>query len=289
MPDKLLFQSPEDVAPQKTTVVLYGPAGSGKTTFSSTFPGPYYLVPRMSSNEMKTLRGLGMKSNILVFDTITDMHAKITALADLIKSGSLPQCKTVVFDNLTSAQLVAEAELLERTGKHKLEWEEWNEFTALWKNCLLYLHDLPVNVVWITHSETVDVKPNGGGKSYTVGQPTLVGKSRRFIPSYADMFLYCDSADVGYGQPKEFYVHLKQRDVWPARARENKSLMKRLPDYIGGVDENGRAVDPTYDELARLMGWDKPATKAKPSTEAKESNNAVKKKKKKLVVRKKKS
>lgn len=257
MGNVLNFQSPEEVAPWKTTVVLYGPAGSGKTTFSSTFPGAYYLVPHMSSNEMKTLRGLGMKKNVLVFKTMNEMHSQIIGLKDAILSGELPDCETIVFDNLTSAQLVAEAELLERSGKTKLDWDEWNEFTALWKNCMLFLHDLPVNVVWITHSEITQVTPQGGGKAYSVGQPTLTGKSRRFIPSYADMYLYCEAIDIGLGQPKEFYVYLKQKDVFPARARENKELMKKLPDYIGGVDENGRAIDPTYTVLAKLMGWDK--------------------------------
>lgn len=256
MGKKLKFQSPADVAPKKATVVLYGPAGSGKSTFASTFPGPYYLVPAISANEMKTLDGLGLEENILVFSDMMGMYHTVQELARMIRAGELPDCHTIIFDNLTSAQLMAEQELLEKTGKKKLEWEEWSEFTTLWKNLMAYLHSLPANMIWITHAETREVRPKEHGvQPYTVGDPTLVGKSRRFIPSYADMFLYCDVIDRGIGLPIEFYVYLKQSGIWTSRIRGNKERIKKLPAYLGGTTPKGKPIDPHYDTLAKLMGW----------------------------------
>lgn len=253
----LKFQNPEDVAPAKSTVVLYGPAGSGKSTFASTFPGPYYLVPVMSANEMKTLSGLGLKKNILVFNDMMELYNSVQELARMITSGELPDCHTIVFDNLTSAQLMAQYELLEKTGKKELGWSDWNEFTTLWKSMVMFLHKLPVNIIWITHSDTMEVKPDVGSgiAAYTTGSMTLTGASRKFIPGYADMIMYCDVKDRGLGIPKEFYVYLKQKDIWLSRIRGDKKRMKRLPDYIGGTDADDNPIDPHYDTLAKLLGW----------------------------------
>lgn len=250
------LHSPEEAAPNKTTGVIYGPAGSGKTTFAATWPGVYVHAPSLSANELKSLQGMGMKDNVMIFQTIKEMERQAKAFSRAVVAGNLPDCHTYVFDNLTSAQLMAEYELLRETGKDKLNWEEWNRFAKYWKDMITYMHALPINVLWITHSETKPTIPPNGGEPYDEGFPTLSGKSRKFIPGYADLFLYCSSVDRGPGIPLEFRVHLKQKDVWPARIRGNVKVIDKLPPYIGGLAPDNRRIDPTYDVLAKLLGWE---------------------------------
>jgi len=250
------FMRPEEVAPIKSTTLLYGAAGSGKSTFASTFPGPYYLVPKISANEMRTLQGLGFDANVVLLENHSEIYATSIELAQMVKAGKVPDCRTIVFDNLTSAQLMVEQELLERSGKKKLEWDDWNEFTRLWKDVLIALHNVPVNVVWITHSEIKEVKPKGGDyKPYDEGMPTLVGKSRRLFPSHADLILFCECIDRGPGTDREYFVRLKQTGVYSARIRGNIERSKKMPSCIGGMNKDGKIVDPTYDLLAKAMGW----------------------------------
>ena len=253
---KLKLSSVDDVAPKKSTIILYGDAASGKSTFASTFPGPYFIVPAISANEMKVLKGSGLENNIVVFDTITEMYEQVQVLAETIKQGKLPDCHTIVFDNLTSAQTLAEQELREKSTGDSPGWKEWGEFSNLWKSMLYILHQLPVHIIWITHSQVKEEKPQHG-IPHSVGTFTLIGKSKGFIPSNSDMILYCETRDEGAPNPA-FRVNLKTQGMWLSRVRGDKERVKKLPTHLGGsVTKNKKLknVDPHYDDLAKLLGW----------------------------------
>ena len=240
----LKIRPASEVAVQKTTVFLYGPNGSGKTHFASTWPCPYFIVPEIATNELKTLAHTELP--VITFGTMKEMGEQVSELAKQIRKGNLNDCKTIVFDNLTSTQMVAQKELEDQQDGKPLEGENWGVFTAFFVGLITMLHSLPVNVIWITHSKVRNIRPPGGGKAYAQGSNALIGYSRDLFPGHADMILLSDVLDRGtYKQ--EFYIYLKQRDIWSARVRQEPTRFDEMPAKIG--------PDPHYDELAGLMGW----------------------------------
>ena len=223
--------------------LLYGPNGGGKTRFASTFPNPYFLVTELSANEMKTLADEDIP--IITFSNITGMAKQVEEFAALVQRGDLPDCNTLVIDNLTSIQLLVEQELKEAGKRTKLEWDDWGKFTSLFTKMMSELNGLPIHVIWITHSKEITVTPAAvGQKPYQLGGFTLTGQSKNIFPNYSDFILYCDSVDKGnYGT--EFRVHLKAENIWGSRVRGPKEIVEKLP----------RHIDNHYDELALLMGW----------------------------------
>jgi len=251
---KLKLQSPDEVAPNKTTVLLYGPASSGKSTFGATWPGPYYIVPSISVSEIRAIEDMGFKDNIVVFDSMREMLEQSEALVNAIRKGNLPDCHTVIFDNLTSAQMMVERELIK--GDAKDSRQEWGVFAKVWTKMVEEFHNLPVNVIWITHSKVTEIASKVPGAPPTiVGEPALTGKSKDIIPTFTDQMFYCESIRVSPKMPLEFRVWLKQHQIYPARVRGNIEAIKKLPDYLGGLDSKRNPVQPHYDQLADLLGW----------------------------------
>lgn len=235
MPLKLSYT--DEAASQKSTVLLYGDNGSGKTTFASTWPNPVFLVPALSMNEMKSL--VKHKFPIVSFDSLKELKEQVNELGKAILKGDI-RCDTIVVDNLTAIQMALEEEL-KRTGRRdKLEWDDWGKFLSVFKNLLESLHKLPPHIVWITHQRIIKVDDTN-----SVGAFTLVGKSRELIPGFSDMILHATVTDL-HGAGLKYRVHLKGHEIWTGRIRGDKEKVMQFPAYI---------EDPCYDALAVLMGW----------------------------------
>lgn len=240
----LNLRTASEVSAQKTTVFLYGPNGSGKTHFASTWPCPYFVTPEIATNELKTLRHTNLP--VITFGTMAEMGLQVKELAKLIQNGGIKDCRTIVFDNLTSTQMLAQKEIEDQQDGKPLEGEDWSVFTGFFVGLLTVLHTLPVNVIWISHSKVRSVKPPGGGKAYSIGSNALIGYSRDLFPGHSDMILLSEVVDRGSAK-QEFYIYLKQRDVWSARVRQEPDGFNAMPPKIG--------PDPHYDDLAAIMKW----------------------------------
>ena len=233
----LQLSSTDESVSQKTTVLLYGDNGSGKTEFASTWPNPVFLVPWISRNEMKTLSK--HKFPVALFKNLSEMHQQVNDLGNDILKGKL-RCDTIVVDNLTAMQTALEEELKVSSGKGRLEWEEWGKFASVFTKLLDALHKLPPHVIWITHQKVVKVD-----EDTSTGEFTLTGKSKELIPGFADMILHTTVTDLKAAGLK-YRLFLKSHDIWKCRIRGDRETIARFPPYI---------EDPSYDKLALLLGW----------------------------------
>lgn len=232
----LQLSSTKDSTTQKTTVLLYGENGSGKTTFAATWPNPVFLVPEFAANEMKSLSGYDLP--VLYFENRKHLKAQVEGVGREVAAGNI-LCNTFVVDNLTAGQLILQEELKEAANVEKMRYDEWDKLAAISKTIMLSLHKMPPHVIWITHSK-VAVVDDG-----RVGELTLAGASKRLFPSFADMLLRMEVVDLRKAGI-EYRLHLKPHDIWTCRTRCPREASEKFPAYI---------VDPHYDKIAALMGW----------------------------------
>jgi len=233
----LKMMSTMDVPAERATILLYGDNGSGKTTFAATWPNPVFLVPAIAVNELRALKDFDLP--VIPFAGTKDLEEQVTALGKEILGGRL-RCSTLVVDNLTAFQLMVEEELKVTANKDKLDFSEWGVFTTLFKRLMTQLRLLPCHVLWITH-QTVRVNDDR-----RVGELTLMGKSKTFIPNYADMIMQMECVDLRAAGTK-YRLRIKPHDIWTnIRIRTDRATSEAFPPYI----EN-----PSYDDLAALLGW----------------------------------
>jgi hypothetical protein len=211
-------------------VLLYGTNGSGKTRFASTWPHPVFITPVMARNELRSIADQNIP--VLLYETLQDVRDQTEALGIAMKKGEI-KCKTVVIDNLTTAQTLFEIEIKDTMKMDKLDYAGWGQFTTFFVRWMTMLHGWPVNIIWITHSDAE--------KTFT-----LRGDSKNFIPGNADLLLYSESVDQGINKPTGYFVHGRRKGNWPARIR--------MPDIKGVKPFIVSGPDPHYNDLAKCLG-----------------------------------
>lgn len=223
---------------QHYKVLSYGAPGSGKTHFAATWPNPVFIVPNIARGEVRTV-GHTDAVRVVTFDDMADMKAQVTALGKAIEAGKV-SCNTLVFDNLTTTQMMFEEEIKQTKAIDKLEWSDWGKFKSIFSELMLSLHSWPVHVIWVTHSD----------KDRTF---TLMGQSLHFFPSNCDLILYHEVTDVPNQAEPIYRVHGRQRGQWPARVR-----LPRMEDFETFTylqsDPNNSHYSPHYDEIAPFLG-----------------------------------
>ena len=236
------------------SVLLYGDNRAGKTYFSSTWPFPVFLVPRIvEDNEMRTLSEWDMP--FIPFGDFNDFQEQVEGLVHAIKMKRpvgpyVP--RTVVIDNMTTAQMMWEEDLKAEANKQRLDWDDWGRMKSLTQRALVELSKVDVHQIWITHAKVWrgTTTKQAGGRSVTTedqGGFTLQGSTREMLPNHCDLLLYCEQVDRGARGPG-WVVHGRKKDIWPAGVRLSR-IHKDKP-----FTKIGPEPSPTYDDLAPYLG-----------------------------------
>lgn len=249
-----VFTTADVAKGQNLTVLIYGDNRAGKTHFTGTWPRPLYLVPETSVSEMFTLRDTGY--TVVPFRDMTEFKAACLEIATLVSKGEpvggyVP--RTVVIDNLTTAQMVWEEEIKAKRQINKLEWSDWDTVKSLLSFTMVKLMAVDVHLIWICHCRTITTKnPDNPKQDIVEAKLTIDGKARDFIPNHADLMLYAEQVDLG-ARGASYRIHGRKKGIFPAGVR--------LPTADGskpfGVLESVReehGVYPNYDQLAPMFG-----------------------------------
>lgn len=167
---KLLAVSPELVSPQKPKVLIFGPAGVGKTWVSLDFPGCYYIDTEGGADlkryrdKLSAAGGMyfGPEQGSLDFDTVI---SQIEALAT-----EKHHYKTVVIDSITKLFATAISDEQTRLGDLDAFGASKKKPVGQMKRLIRWLNRADMNAVIIAHEKDV------WGKN-DKGQQEVIGKS----------------------------------------------------------------------------------------------------------------
>jgi hypothetical protein len=232
-------------------VMIYGDNRSGKTFFAGTWPRPVFLVPEISENEMRTLAEWDFP--VVLFGDTADFQKQCESLIKLIRAGKPVgpyKPRTLVIDNLTTAQMMWEEDIKAKMGKEKLEWSDWGGVKSLTQRAITEFKRLPIHQLWICHTRKFSTAVKGAsGRDERVeeGTWTLNGSTKEVLPHHCDLLLYSECIDRGAKGPG-YIMHGRKRGIWPAGVRLNRIHADKPFTKIGPEPS------PCYDDLAPYLG-----------------------------------
>lgn len=174
--------STKNMALDYAKVVLYGPPGSGKTTAAATWPKPLFLSAESGL--------LSVRDKAIDVWTINEWEDLEEAFAYLRVGGH--GYESVVLDSLTEMQkkladyVIRKFPAVKRAYQDLSSESDWGYIIDRSRKLCRAFRDLPLNVVFITLSQDVEVE----GENVT--RPALNGKT---LPDelcgWVDAVIYC--------------------------------------------------------------------------------------------------
>jgi len=234
---------------QRYTVLLYGDNRTGKTHFAGTWPRPLFLTTKIGISEMRTLADQDF--TVVPFHTIDDFKKASHEISKAVQKGEAIGAyvpRTIVIDNVTTAQMVWSEEIKARRGISKLEWSDWDVVKTALSYSMVELMRADVHVMWITHCRLFTVPDPNNPKDTIIESKLMVqGSARDFLPNHADMLLYAEQVDLG-ARGSRWAVYGRKRGPHPAGIRLPTSSHEGWAGVIESTKEYGAC--PCYDQLA---------------------------------------
>lgn len=241
----------ENAAAPRNTYCVYGPTGSGKTTFAGSFPRTVFLSDTTESG-YESLRGIsddglfepGVRPIVIGIEKMNDMAIAREVLLPFIQSGMV---KTIVKDSLT---FYADLYLNYLFEIHSGAGDNLKVYGALGRHLRdlrVKWHAMGCNVV----SLALAADPN---EDQPHGQPLIPGKEGSKYGAGCDFLLYTrhDRYKQGQNFVDHFELHSKPCGKYVARARRAIG-MPDLPSPLNNM---------TYADFIEQLGYSADATRA---------------------------
>lgn len=207
----------KETGPDTTfNVVLYGPAGTGKTVGATSAPGPVLVVNAEGPGAMRKARELHGAEN--VHEVEFQGRQTLEAVYHHLKDGKAPE-KSLVIDTMGEVYRV----LLEEIGGQNPRIQDYGEVNSTIDRFVRSARDWPVNVVLVCHDELVVDDMTGE----TLHQPVTGGrKLPARITAQADVVAF-----TGVRQAEDGTVEYLGQ-VLPVKGRAAKDRSGRLGDVL---------------------------------------------------------
>jgi hypothetical protein len=167
---KLKAKPPESTEPGKPKLLIYGPAGVGKSWFATSFPSPYYIdteggadLPHYQARLREVKAGyMGVKDGALDFSTVCE---QVLALTEE-KHGY----RTLVIDSITKLFQTAIALEQERLGAADVFGASKKPAVGAMRRLVALCSRLDMTVLFIAHETNLYEKNEKSGQREEVGK-----------------------------------------------------------------------------------------------------------------------
>ncbi|MGH8653610.1 MAG: AAA family ATPase [Gammaproteobacteria bacterium] len=245
---QLLILGADEVRTDRVNVFGYGPPGSGKSYFASTFPRPFLIDTDQNALTVKSRVASGEVENFPILQT-TDWKTVLEILSDPVHrlpslfhgtrwEGYQPQ--TLIVDTLSTLEGYIFDEILDQAAKSaKVSQNTWNELKRKILAITRAAWNLPLNTVLLAHDQggrqqTADMQKKDPG-------PLLTGSLIKQVPAQCDIYLYFE-ARTGVGTV-EYVAH-------------TRPTLDGMPARVNGIElpsVNGVLVNPTYTKIRESL------------------------------------
>lgn len=184
-------------------ILIYGPPGIGKTTFSATAPKP--LIINLEDGLM----------SIKDRDVAYVSCATIMDVKEAIHKGVEDGFKTIVFDTLTRySELLMDLLLLADKNKETPDFLHWGQLVSRITKMCWALQKKNINTIYLCHEKEVEEEGR------LIKRPLLNGSLVQKIPGIMDVcgYLYAPQSDKGTR-----LLSVKPTSRWYAKARTTLS------------------------------------------------------------------
>jgi hypothetical protein len=235
----------------KHTFCVYGPTGTGKTTFAGSFPRPVFLS-EVTESGYESLRGLSpdalfegdVQPIVLGIEKMNDMKLAREALAPHIASGMV---QTVVIDSLTFYADLYLNYLFMLAGPAANNLKIYGQLGLHLRDLRVSTHNMGCNVVNLCLAQDPNEdQPNG--------LPMIPGKEAGKFGASCDFLFYSQHERFKQGNEWTdlFKMHSKPVGKYVARARRAIGVSE-LPTPL---------TNSCYADLIANLGYDVEATRA---------------------------
>jgi phage nucleotide-binding protein len=233
---------------------IYGRAGSGKTTFSATFPKPLLLLDcaDKGTRSIKNVKGVKVKQ-IEDWDDVEDVYWYLKR--------NKKNFKTVVFDTITQLQQICLRHLLPNSDASTLgDWgtlskRQWGEASAKMKEVITNFRDLGIEIVFLAQEKTTTGDDEGDDEDLLIPE---VGPAA--MKSVAAHLNACVSV-IGHthtrikSKKKEGSKKVEHRTIYCMRIGPNPIYATKVRKPKG-IQPPAYIEDPSYDEVMEIIEGD---------------------------------